>query len=167
MTAQENGVICVTATTRSNLPMMVCTDTLLRSRDCCQDCDGLNWKACNAVIAGGIINYGLAVRSPDFLLWEMPLTCINSIDGGDSWTKLTNWPYAGLRSIPDIGFVNDWVGYMLSYSTLMRTIDGGFSWEIISRESPSAQVMTIAVGDENYILYGGGVVSQQSDWRTV
>ena len=80
-------------------------------------------------------------------------------DSGATWTQRTGWVGSGVGEIHDIGFADDYVGFMIvdnatPLGKVYRTIDGGYSWEVITAPTNSG-LTALAVGDENYAVYVG------------
>ena len=84
-------------------------------------------------------------------------------DGGTTWTQRTGWTGSGIATtdVQDMAFVNDYVGFMIAnlngIGKVYRTIDGGYSWEVITATTAAA-LNAIAGGDANYAVYVGDVV---------
>lgn len=122
---------------------------------------GLNWTACT-VIPGTPILLSVCVREDDYVwvgdadggLWWTE-------DAGVTWTQRTGWTGSGIASteIHDIAFANDYVGFMIvdtagPVGSVLRTIDGGYSWEALTIDANSG-LLAMAVGDENYAVVVG------------
>jgi photosystem II stability/assembly factor-like uncharacterized protein len=80
-------------------------------------------------------------------------------DGGTTWTQRTGWIGSGIGTVQDIGFANDYVGFMIAndatpVGSVYQTIDGGYSWDKLTTEANSG-LTSLAVGDENYLVYVG------------
>ncbi len=78
-----------------------------------------------------------------------------TVNGGDDWTEV---PFIGNKSIGNIEFISDLVGYVttghrLVGGSLYKTIDGGLSWELVTSTS---QIADMAVLSENDIFLCGG-----------
>ena len=82
-------------------------------------------------------------------------------DGGESWAE-RNMP-GDVVSIAGIEFVDEMVGYIAFNDTatdghLLRTHDGGYNWETISRLPPNDGVAALAAHDVNGAYVVGGVI---------
>ena len=120
---------------------------------------GLNWAVCDA-LAGTDDILAVCVRTEDHvwvgddsggLYW--------TDDGGITWTQRTGWVGSGVGAINDIGFANDYVGFMIAdltgpHGKVLRTIDGGYSWKVLTADTNDG-LTALAVGDENYVVYVG------------
>jgi photosystem II stability/assembly factor-like uncharacterized protein len=120
---------------------------------------GLNWSACDA-LAGTDDIQSVCVLAEDYvwvgddsggLYWTE--------NGGTTWTQRTGWVGSGIGAINDIGFANDYVGFIIAdltgpHGKVLRTIDGGYSWKVLTADTNDG-LTALAVGDENYAVYVG------------
>lgn len=129
-----------------------------------QTLDGVNWSACGSVITAAPDLTAISVNEDGRVwvgtdngqLWF-------SDDQGDTWEQRGGWTGSGAGVVQAIGFANDWVGFMLvdtaaPVGKLLRTIDGGYNWKVITGDTNSGGT-AICVGDENYLVYTGLVHS--------
>jgi photosystem II stability/assembly factor-like uncharacterized protein len=85
-----------------------------------------------------------------------------TLDGGTTWTQRTGFVGSGAGSIQAVAFANDWVGYMIEaitatgQSNVYRTIDGGYSWDIVSAD-PNLILNALSACDENYAVTVGNI----------
>ena len=122
---------------------------------------GTTWTACT-VIAGtpDVLTVALKPGHED-ILWvgTDDGTIFFTEDGGVTWTQRTSWIGSGVGDVHDIGFANDYVGFMIvddasPVGSVYQTIDGGYSWDKLTTEANSG-LTSLAVGDENYLVYVG------------
>jgi photosystem II stability/assembly factor-like uncharacterized protein len=122
---------------------------------------GTSWTACTVLNPASEV-LTVSIRDNDYIwvgtddgeLWWTE-------DAGVTWTQRTGWTGSGTATvdIQDIAFVNDYVGFMITNTggvagKMFRTIDGGYSWTTLTIPS-NAGLTSIAVGDENYVVYVG------------
>lgn len=67
-----------------------------------------------------------------------------SIDGGTAWTAI----YSG-SSINDITFVNDYVGFALDDDEILRTRNGGLTWESVAGLPALTELNSVWACNEN------------------
>ncbi len=82
-----------------------------------------------------------------------------SRNDGSSWTQRTGWTGSATGTIADISFVNDLVGFMIHNTsgpvgTVLRTIDGGFTWSAIATPTNTGLNALFAI-DENAVYACG------------
>lgn len=151
-------------------------DTLLRTND-----GGLTWQAVPftfpAFSANAAYSMQLVDKSVGYFLTDK---LYKTTDGGDSWVQLssfgTNMPmFFGSGNL--IGFSNPDTGIILSYdySDWKKTIDGGNTWEVISRVFYTAtgicalhpDVYYISIAD-GYFYSGGNYVTTDAgtNWES-
>jgi photosystem II stability/assembly factor-like uncharacterized protein len=129
-----------------------------------QTLDGVNWSACGATITA-VPDLTAVALTGDERVWVGTDTgqLWFSDDQGDTWELRGGWVGSGVGTVQAIGFTNDYVGFMLvdtaaPVGKLLRTIDGGYNWQVITGDVNSGGT-AICVGDENYLVYTGLVHS--------
>jgi photosystem II stability/assembly factor-like uncharacterized protein len=116
----------------------------------------VTWTAATPIVATPDL-FGLAVTDDDYAwvgddngdLWYTE-------DGGVTWTQRTGFVGSGAGLIQAISFVNDWVGFMINGDAIYRTIDGGYSWDLLTTD-PNAGLNALVGCDENYAVVVGDV----------
>ncbi|MFA5322356.1 MAG: YCF48-related protein [Smithella sp.] len=115
---------------------------------------GHHWSAAAATGGGGdILAVNVISESKVFIgtddgeLWF-------SNDFGTTWAEITSFVGSGSGSISDIEFVNENVGWMIHNTaapvgSLLRTVNGGFSWEKLTNLVTNAGLNALHVCDEN------------------
>lgn len=95
-------------------------------------------------------------------------------DAGGSWTE-KSFPGGGAGVVRDIAFSTANVGYMAHDTAtprgrILRTIDGGFSWQTIPESSTSVTMpandrfnAVAACADDPNVVYGGGLADNATD----
>lgn len=123
---------------------------------------GANWSAATAISGTPVVNTCFAID--EYRLW---VGCANgklyyTEDGGVTWTERAGWSGSGVGQVKDLFFFNEYQGFMLSNTaapvgTVLRTINGGTTWEAITTPTNSG-LNTMAVVNEN-IVYAVGEVN--------
>jgi photosystem II stability/assembly factor-like uncharacterized protein len=161
-TTQEAGTItandlhAIWAADEDSVMAVGVTDTVLFSLD-----GGSTWTAATATGGG---NTNLTVN------WSFGFWWIGdnggelhfSEDDGTTWTDRTEFPAFGVGDIPDVQFVNELCGYLISNTaapvgTIYRTRDGGFNWEAITPAVTNAGLNAIWSCDCNMVFAVGDV----------
>lgn len=84
-----------------------------------------------------------------------------SEDGGNTWSTRIYANHTISTELYSMAFANDWVGFGFAIDSsfghieLIRTIDGGNSWQAIPIDDPAALGTAIFAGDENYAIAVG------------
>jgi photosystem II stability/assembly factor-like uncharacterized protein len=125
---------------------------------------GVSWVACTTTITATPDVISVAVIDSD-TAWVGTATggLWFTTDAGVTWTQRTGWVGSGAGKVHAVGFVNDYVGFMLSDTAapvgrVLRTIDGGFNWTVLTSDANNG-LTSMFVGDSNYIVYTGLVSS--------
>ena len=137
-TVQEPGVITAGAYTQvffidANYGMAVAAAGVVAiTRD-----GGLHWVAATVVTGAPALN--TCSMSSTNRLWAGTATGLlfYSNDFGTTWAGRTGWTGSGVGQVRDIQFLNEYVGWMVVNSaapvgTILRTINGGFTWEALT-----------------------------------
>jgi len=123
---------------------------------------GLSWYQ-----VGAIADTASSIHSVDGdTVWATgALGLYYSEDGGVMWGLRTGVPLLAATDFPTmVQFINRWVGYCLvtnigtTASYLLRTIDGGWTWERITTPA-NDYLEVIRAYDENYVLVCGNISS--------
>jgi photosystem II stability/assembly factor-like uncharacterized protein len=74
-------------------------------------------------------------------------------DGGVTWTQRTGWTGSGVGMVRSISFLNEMIGIMAVNSagvvgTILRTIDGGHEWQVITTPTNSGLNQVAAVRED-------------------
>ena len=161
-TAQESGIISANAYNQIRLAADGLDGYAVNGTGgvVAKTVDGINWVATNAVVTGAPALNCVDIKA-DGTLWVGTATGLTffSDDGGDTWQARAGWVGSGIGQVHAIAFVDDYVGFMLRDTAgpvgyVLRTIDGGFTWEVLTASSNSG-LTAMAAGDENYIVYTG------------
>lgn len=124
---------------------------------------GATWAA-GGVIGGAMVNLMCVHVVDKWRAWvgdESDDTLYYTEDGGDTWTTRTTM---GGAKINDIQFINDHVGFT-SYTDaatkahLLRTINGGFTWELVDTPANGGVYALNAVDENTCFMVGEGAVT--------
>ena len=83
-------------------------------------------------------------------------------DGGVTWTERTGWVGCGVGAVKDVQFLNPYIGFMAvndggPVGSILRTINGGYSWEVIATAPTNAGLNRIFAADANTVYAVGEV----------
>jgi photosystem II stability/assembly factor-like uncharacterized protein len=159
-TAQETGVITAGAYTQvkfldANYGIAVAAAGVVAvTRD-----GGAHWVAATAIAAAPALNT-CEINAPN-RLWVGTATGLlyYSNDFGVTWTQRSGWTGSGVGQVKDLHFLGEYVGWMLVNSaapvgTILRTINGGYTWEALTTPTNSGMNEIWAV-HENLALAVG------------
>lgn len=74
-----------------------------------------------------------------------------TLDGGESWTDISlDISY----QLYTVAFINSAIGYIGSYKDLMKTTDGGLSWNFVAN-SPSGVTSIYNSQEDELVVFGG------------
>ena len=81
-------------------------------------------------------------------------------DGGTNWTLSTNFTLGGTGDIENLKFVNDHEGYaahtvVAGTGYLLRTIDGGYSWQRVTGTTGVAGLNAVLPCESNHVFAAG------------
>lgn len=82
-----------------------------------------------------------------------------SSDAGITWTQRTGWIGSGVGAVRHVGFYDELVGYMISNTaapvgTVLRTIDGGYTWNTLTTPANSGLNM-LSIADASTVYVSG------------
>ena len=122
---------------------------------------GTNWDLATVIAGTPDVLAVALIPGHEDILWVGTAsgTLFFTEDAGVTWTQRTGWVGSGIGDVHDIGFANDYVGFMIAddatpEGSVYQTIDGGYSWDKLTTEANSG-LTALAVGDENYLVYVG------------
>lgn len=83
-----------------------------------------------------------------------------STDFGETWSQVTGWTGSGAGDVRDIDYANDFVGFMAHNTvapvgSILRTVDGGANWVVMSDIPANAGLNAVAAVDENTCYAAG------------
>lgn len=101
---------------------------------------GITWAATTAVVTGTPDLNCVWVFDEDTMITGGSTNIIyKTNDGGATWTAL----HTAAGVIADIQFVNDYVGWATDTATILRTRNGGNTWEVVSGVPTGASEPTL------------------------
>lgn len=122
--------------------------------------DGGNTWAAATVVTGAPGLQSVAIVSP-YVIWVGTSTGLlfYSNDFGVTWNPRIGWTGSGVGSVRAIDFVNDYVGFMISNTaspvgTVLRTIDGGYSWQTVTTPTNSGLNDVVAISENLAYVVG-------------
>ena len=119
---------------------------------------GQSWTLATATGDGGVLN-SVSYSGSFWWIGTASGKLYYSNDGGVTWTARTTFTGYGTGSIDDVLFANQLVGFALHNTaapvgTIMRTLDGGFTWEDLTTPSNSG-LNALALANENFVIAVG------------
>jgi photosystem II stability/assembly factor-like uncharacterized protein len=86
-------------------------------------------------------------------------TLYYSSDAGITWTQRTGWVGSGVGAVRHVQFYDELVGYMISNTaapvgTVLRTIDGGYTWNVVTTPANSGLNM-LSIADASTVFVSG------------
>lgn len=124
---------------------------------------GLHWTAATAITGAPGLNTVQVIDSNHIWVGTATGGLWYSNDFGTTWTQRTGWTGSGVGQVRSLSFLNPYVGFMLSnnaspVATILRTINGGYTWEAITTPTNSG-MNNIAAINENFAMACGLVNS--------
>jgi photosystem II stability/assembly factor-like uncharacterized protein len=116
---------------------------------------GESWQAATVIGGGAAANLCVHVfNDKRILVGDDAGKLWQSTDFGTTWTQISGWTGSGAGDVRDIMFVNDFVGFMAynnasPVGSVLRTIDGGANWAVISGTPTNVGLNSIWAVDEN------------------
>lgn len=121
---------------------------------------GDSWSAATATGSGSAINCGARLDKNRMWVGTAGGALYYSNDGGSTWTQRTGWSGSGSGQVKDMMWLDPLNGIIAKNTSgpvgsLLRTIDGGYSWKVLSGTPTNAGINAVWMSGLNRQYAGG------------